>query len=137
LRRLRTDYIDVYYAHFPDPDTPLEQTLMVYDDLVRQGELRYVALSNQTAGCWPACRSRNGTCVGRRSVLCRAPSAVGCLGCVGVWRLPVARTFHEDGAVTTTYVRGPRHLRHCTGSARILDVGIRVDGASEAWEREG
>ena len=39
LRRLGTDYIDVYYAHFPDPDTPLEQTLMVYDDLVRQGKL--------------------------------------------------------------------------------------------------
>ena len=37
LRRLGTDYIDVYYAHFPDPNTPLEQTLMVYDDLVRQG----------------------------------------------------------------------------------------------------
>jgi 1-deoxyxylulose-5-phosphate synthase len=44
LRRLGTDYIDVYYAHFPDPGTPLEQTLMVYDDLVRQGKLRYVAL---------------------------------------------------------------------------------------------
>ena len=49
LRRLGTDYIDVYYAHFPDPDTPLEQTLMVYDDLVRQGKLRYVALSNHPA----------------------------------------------------------------------------------------
>ena len=42
LRRLGTDYIDLYYAHFPDPDTPLEQTLVVYDDLVRQGKLRYV-----------------------------------------------------------------------------------------------
>ena len=49
LRRLGTDYIDVYYAHFPDPDTPLEQTLAVYDDLVRQGKLRYVALSNHSA----------------------------------------------------------------------------------------
>src|SRR5215213_11847240 len=49
LRRLGTDYIDVYYAHFPDPDTPLEQTLMVYDDVVRQGKLRYVALSNYPA----------------------------------------------------------------------------------------
>ena len=49
LRRLGTDYIDLYYAHFPDPDTPLEQTLTVYDDLVRQGKLRYVALSNYPA----------------------------------------------------------------------------------------
>jgi 1-deoxyxylulose-5-phosphate synthase len=49
LRRLETDYIDLYYAHKPDPDTPLEQTLAVYDDLVRQGKLRYVALSNHPA----------------------------------------------------------------------------------------
>jgi 1-deoxyxylulose-5-phosphate synthase len=49
LRRLGTDYIDLYYAHFPDPDTPLEQTLTAYDDLVRQGKLRYVALSNHPA----------------------------------------------------------------------------------------
>jgi len=49
LRRLGTDYIDLYYAHNPDPDTPLEQTLAVYDDLVRQGKLRYIALSNHPA----------------------------------------------------------------------------------------
>jgi aryl-alcohol dehydrogenase-like predicted oxidoreductase len=49
LSRLGTDYIDVYYAHFPDPDTPLVQTLATYDDLVRQGKLRYVALSNHPA----------------------------------------------------------------------------------------
>ncbi len=49
LRRLGTDYIDLYYAHFPDPDTPLNQTLAVYDDLVRQGKVRYVALSNHPA----------------------------------------------------------------------------------------
>src|SRR5829696_8645877 len=49
LRRLNIDYIDLYYAHNPDPDTPLEQTLSVYDDLVRQGKLRYIALSNHPA----------------------------------------------------------------------------------------
>jgi 1-deoxyxylulose-5-phosphate synthase len=49
LRRLGTDYIDLYYAHNPDPDTPLEQTLSAYDDLVRQGKLRYVGLSNHPA----------------------------------------------------------------------------------------
>ena len=49
LRRLRTDHLDVYYAHFPDPDTPLEETLAVYDDLVRQGKIRYVGLSNHPA----------------------------------------------------------------------------------------
>lgn len=49
LRRLRTDHIDVYYAHFPDPATPLEQTLDTYDDLIRQGKVRAVALSNHPA----------------------------------------------------------------------------------------
>ena len=49
LGRLRTDRIDLYYAHFPDPATPMEQTLAVYDDLIRQGKLRYVALSNHPA----------------------------------------------------------------------------------------
>jgi aryl-alcohol dehydrogenase-like predicted oxidoreductase len=49
LRRLETDYIDLYYAHDPDPDTPLEQTLAVYEDLIRQGKIRYVGLSNHPA----------------------------------------------------------------------------------------
>ncbi len=49
LRRLLTDRIDLYHAHFPDPDTPLEQTLAVYDDLIRHGKLRHVALSNHPA----------------------------------------------------------------------------------------
>ena len=49
LRRLDTDWIDLYYAHDPDPDTPLEETLSVYDDLIRQGKVRYVGLSNHPA----------------------------------------------------------------------------------------
>ncbi len=49
LRRLETDYVDLYYAHDPDPNTPLEQTLAAYDDLIRQGKIRYVALSNHPA----------------------------------------------------------------------------------------
>src|SRR4051812_42177589 len=49
LRRLQTDYLDLYYAHDPDPDTPLEQTLAAYDDLIQQGKIRYVGLSNHPA----------------------------------------------------------------------------------------
>ena len=49
LRRLETDYIDLYYAHDPDPDTPMDQTLAAYDDLIRQGKIRYVGLSNHPA----------------------------------------------------------------------------------------
>ena len=45
LRRLNTDYIDIYYAHHPDPDTPIGETLDVFDGLIRQGKVRYCALS--------------------------------------------------------------------------------------------
>ena len=45
LRRLQTDHIDVYYAHHPDPTTPLDQTMRVFNDLIRQGKVRYCALS--------------------------------------------------------------------------------------------
>jgi len=49
LRRLRTDHIDLYYAHRDDPDTPLEETLGAFDALVRAGKVRYLAASNYAA----------------------------------------------------------------------------------------
>lgn len=49
LRRLGTDYIDVFYLHAPDPTTPLEETMRTLNDLVRQGKVRYAACSNYYA----------------------------------------------------------------------------------------
>ncbi len=46
LRRLQTDYIDLYQAHSPDPETPLDETLRAFDDLVHQGKVRYIGCSN-------------------------------------------------------------------------------------------
>ena len=46
LRRLRTDRIDIYYTHFDDEATPLEETLRALDDLVRAGDILYIGLSN-------------------------------------------------------------------------------------------
>lgn len=46
LRRLGTDYIDLYQHHYPDPDTPIEETLSALDDLVRAGKVRYIGCSN-------------------------------------------------------------------------------------------
>ncbi len=48
LRRLGTDYIDLYQIHFPDTNTPIEETLRALDDLVRQGKVRYIGCSNFT-----------------------------------------------------------------------------------------
>jgi len=48
LRRLKTDYIDIYYAHTDDLDTPLEETLDAFNKLVTSGKVRYIAASNYT-----------------------------------------------------------------------------------------
>ncbi len=49
LRRLGTDYLDLYYIHHVDIQTPLEEMLRAFDDLVRQGKIRYTACSNYEA----------------------------------------------------------------------------------------
>jgi aryl-alcohol dehydrogenase-like predicted oxidoreductase len=49
LRRLGTDYIDLYQVHYWDPNTPLEETLGTLNDLVQQGKIRYLGCSNFTA----------------------------------------------------------------------------------------
>jgi 1-deoxyxylulose-5-phosphate synthase len=49
LRRLRTDYVDLYQIHHPDPQTPMDETLRALDDVVRAGKARYVGCSNYHA----------------------------------------------------------------------------------------
>jgi aryl-alcohol dehydrogenase (NADP+) len=46
LQRLQTDYIDLYWAHADDPETPLEETLSAFDELIRAGKVRYIGASN-------------------------------------------------------------------------------------------
>jgi L-glyceraldehyde 3-phosphate reductase len=50
LKRMGLDYVDIFYHHRPDPDTPLEETMAALDLIVRQGKALYVGLSNYTAG---------------------------------------------------------------------------------------
>ena len=52
LRRLNTDYIDLYQYHFPDPHTPIEETLGALNDLVHSGKVRYIGSSNMSG--WQA-----------------------------------------------------------------------------------
>jgi len=49
LRRLQTDHIDLYQAHWPDEKTPIEETLRAFDQLVKQGKVRYLGASNYSA----------------------------------------------------------------------------------------
>lgn len=46
LRRMGLDYVDIFYSHRPDPDTPMEETMMALDLMVRQGKALYVGISN-------------------------------------------------------------------------------------------
>src|SRR5229473_5465742 len=63
LRRLNTDYIDLYYIHRWDPETPIDETLGALDDLCRAGKIRYAGCSNiaahqMMASLWTADRER-------------------------------------------------------------------------------
>jgi aryl-alcohol dehydrogenase-like predicted oxidoreductase len=70
LRRLKTDYIDLYQSHLPDPETPIEETLRAFDDLVRSGKVRYVGCSN-----YPAWQLALALGVSERNGLARYDSA--------------------------------------------------------------
>lgn len=58
LRRLGTDYIDLYYIHRFDPETPIEETIQALDDLVRAGKVRYLGASSMPA--WRFAQMRYG-----------------------------------------------------------------------------
>lgn len=49
LRRMKLDYVDIFYSHRPDPGTPMEETMMALDHLVRQGKALYAGISNYSA----------------------------------------------------------------------------------------
>ena len=66
LGRLKTDWIDLYQLHRPDPRTPIEETLRALDDLVRQGKARHIGCSYLTGAQFEealACSARNGLAV--------------------------------------------------------------------------
>jgi L-glyceraldehyde 3-phosphate reductase len=50
LKRMRLEYVDIFYSHRPDPNTPLEETMMALDTAVRQGKALYAGISNYQAG---------------------------------------------------------------------------------------
>ena len=62
LRRLRTDYVDLYQAHHPDNATPIDETLRAFDDVIKAGKARYAGCSNYPA--WQTARA-----LGRSDVL--------------------------------------------------------------------
>jgi len=99
LRRLQTDYVDLYQAHCFDASTPLEETLRAFDELVRAGKVRYVGVSNFTASqlvrarCLPVCEQEG------LALLAGSPLAGG--GLAGKYRQgqapePLSRVGRQD-----------------------------------------
>ena len=72
LRRLRTDRIDLYWAHYDDPTTPLEEVLGTFAELIDEGKVRVIGASNHHAG--PATRGAGGE-RGRGVAALREPAA--------------------------------------------------------------
>ena len=89
LKRMNLDYVDVFYSHRYDPDTPLEETLQALVDIVRKGKALYVGLSKYPLDAYLlAChylRERDVSCLlyqGRYSMLVREPESQGILNAV-------------------------------------------------------
>lgn len=114
LKRMNLDYVDVFYSHRYDPDTPLEETLQALVDIVRKGKALYVGLSKYPLDAYLfAChylRERDVPCLlyqGRYSILVRKPESQGILNAVkengsGV----VAFSPLAQGLLTNRYLNG-------------------------------
>jgi aryl-alcohol dehydrogenase-like predicted oxidoreductase len=149
LRRLETDYIDLYYAHDPDPDTPLEQTLAVYDDLIRQGKIRYVALSNHPAwqvthALWIADDRRLNAPVAvqvKYNLIDRAAERELAPACAqfGLSIIPYAPLHGgllADLGVLDRDVVGDQRFQGAGFSESEIAIAREVDALSRAWGRE-
>ena len=139
LRRLRTDYIDLYQMHEPDPATPIDETLAALDDLVRSGKVRYLGNSNfagwQIADADWTARAENRTrfvsAQNRYSLLNREVEAEVIPACeqFGLGLLPFFPL--DSGLLSGKYRRGEQPA---AGTRLSLDRYRRVlDGAD--WDR--
>jgi aryl-alcohol dehydrogenase-like predicted oxidoreductase len=133
LKRLRTDWIDLYQVHFPDPNTPIEETLRALDDLVRQGKVRQIGCSNfsaqQVGEAW-AVSQKHGlasfvTCQDEYSMLVRdiERDRVPVMQRHGMTLLPYAPL--GGGFLTGKYERGkplPQNARLAYSTHHATDV---------------
>lgn len=137
LRRLNTDWIDLYQLHQPDPSTPIEETLSALDDLVREGKVRYLGHSNfagwqladaawtaSTGGYTPFVSAQNEYSLLRRGIEAELLPAAAAHG-VGV--LPFFPLF--NGLLTGKYTRD-----HAPAGARLTSLKPEVL-ASAPWDQ--
>jgi L-glyceraldehyde 3-phosphate reductase len=113
LRRMGLDYVDIFYSHRPDPDTPLEETMSALDAAVRQGKALYVGLSNyspeQTAEACRLLRALGTPCLihqPKYSMFVRTPEEglLDVLGREGIGCIPFSPL--AQGLLTDKYLGG-------------------------------
>ena len=146
LRRLGTDYIDLYQLHFPDPKTPIEETLEALDVLVQRGDVRYIGSSNVSGweiahADWMARSRQLSRFISTQaewSLLSRDVEAEVIPACeqFGVGLLPYFPL--ASGLLTGKYRRDaemPEGSRLALWSARSLDDSVPPPGSrEELWQ---
>ncbi len=133
LRRLQTDYLDLYFCHRADPDTPVEETVRAMDVLVRQGKVLYWGTSE-----WPAAKIREAHEVAARLGL--TPPSVEQPQYNLFWRLRVeqeyAPLYKDFGMGTTTW--SPLASGVLTGKYNDeVPAGTRLSSENYAWLQSG
>jgi aryl-alcohol dehydrogenase-like predicted oxidoreductase len=147
LRRLRTDYIDLYQLHTPDPLTPVEETIAALDELVTAGKVRYLGHSNLTgwqvadaahkatqAGCTPFISAQNHWSLLERAVEAEVVPAARHFGLGVLPYFPLA-----NGMLTGKVRRGqapPAGSRIAARSALITDEKLDMVEALIDWGAE-
>lgn len=141
LARLKTDWIDLYQFHFPDPLTPMDETLRALDDLIRQGKVRYVGCSNQqawrvTEAVWTARQAGLAgfiSCQDEYSLVFRKPEAdlIPAMTTYGLGLLPYYPL--ASGLLTGKYRKGD-NLPPGTRFANNAALGPRYM-TDKNWER--
>ncbi|UCC16184.1 MAG: aldo/keto reductase [Dehalococcoidales bacterium] len=141
LKRLQTDYIDLYYMHMPDGSTPIEETLFALDSLVKSGKVRYIGCSNFAAwqvneALWISKTNHLDTFVvvqQRYNLLSREieRELVSCCKAHGIGVIPYSPL--ANGLLTGKYRQGQEPPKDSRLSTTVLPGMKRVlDGAN--WE---
>ncbi len=136
LKRLNTDYIDIYFLHRFDEHTPLEETLRALDDVVAQGKVRYTGVSNFAA--WQIARALGiSACNGWTSFHCIQPMYNLIKRQAEVEILPLARS-EKLGVITYNPLGGGmlsgKYIKdRQSGSARLADDDMYRKRYGEGW----
>ena len=150
LRRLRLDYVDIFYSHRPDPDTPLEETMQALVDIVRSGKALYAGISKyppeMASRAYAYLHDAHVPCLvyqGRYNMLDREPEKVILPQCAAEGVGFVAFSPLAQGLLTDRYLHGipddsrMRHSQFLRESDLTPELLARLHAWDEAARAEG